>query len=151
MTRTNSEPLVLVLSGPNLNALGWREPEVYGTTTLDEIMDGAVEVATARGLALEHLQTNSEAEMVTVIQEARGRAAAIIVNPGAFTHYSYAIHDALAMFEGIVVEVHLTNPAHRETWRRTSVTAPAVTASIAGFGGYGYVLAIDAVSRMLAA
>ncbi|HUS60912.1 MAG TPA: type II 3-dehydroquinate dehydratase [Acidimicrobiales bacterium] len=150
MSLSDDRPTVLALSGPNLNLLGEREPEVYGTATLAEIIEGVEEVASTRGLHLEHHQTNSEAEMVAIIQEARGRVEAIIINPGAFTHYAYAIHDALAMFEGVIVELHLSNPAAREHWRRTSVVASAATASITGFGAYGYVLAIDAVSRMLA-
>lgn len=150
MTLPHDAPVVLLLSGPNLNLLGDREPDVYGTSTLEEIVDAAGDVASSRGLQLEHLQTNSEAEMVTVIQEARGRAQAIVINPAAFTHYAYAIRDALAAFGGLVVEVHLSNPAAREAWRQAYVVAPVATATLAGFGPYGYVLAIDAVSRMLA-
>ena len=151
MSLSDTRPLVLLLSGPNLNLLGEREPDVYGTTTLAEIVEAADELAAARGLRLEHLQANSESDLVATIHEARERAAAIVINPGAFTHYAYAIQDALRAFEGIVVEVHLSNPAAREAWRHTSVVAPAATGTIAGFGPYGYVLAMDAVSRMLAA
>ncbi len=102
--------------------------------------------ATRHGLSVEHLQSNHEGDLVDAIQGARGRCAAIIINPGAFTHYSWAIHDALAAFDGPVVEVHLSNPNAREPWRHTSVVAPVATGSIVGFGGHGYELAVDAVA-----
>ena len=98
-----SEPIVLLLSGPNLNLLGERQPEVYGTATLDDHVEASTAVASARGLALEHVQSNHEGELVDAIHAARGRCAAIVVNPGAFTHYAWAIHDALAVCDGPVV------------------------------------------------
>lgn len=140
---------VLLLSGPNLNLLGQREPDVYGTDRLDDHVNRARQVAAAAGIELEHLQSNHEAVLVEAIQGARGRCAAIVINPGAFTHYAWAIHDALASFDGPVVELHLSNPERRDGWRRLSVVAPAATATIAGLGGLGYELAIDAVARML--
>ena len=103
------------------------------------------------GLALEHLQSNHEGELVDAIHAARGRCAAIVINPGAFTHYAWALHDALAAFDGPVVELHLSNPQAREPWRHTSVVAPVATGTIAGFGGDGYRLAVDAVARLLGA
>jgi len=141
--------LVLLLSGANLNLLGEREPEIYGSDTLADHVARATSVASSQGLAIEHLQTNSEAELVTAIHSARGRAAAIIINPGAFTHYAWSLHDALAAFEGPVIEVHLSNPNAREPWRHTSVVAPVAQGTISGLGGLGYELALSAVARLL--
>jgi 3-dehydroquinate dehydratase-2 len=141
--------VVLLLHGPNLNLLGSREPEVYGTETLDDHVRAAREVAEAAGLELEHLQSNAEAGLVEAIHGARGRCAAIIVNPGALTHYAWSLHDALAAYDGVIVELHLSNPNAREPWRHTSVVAPVATGSISGFGGHGYGLAVDAVRRLL--
>ena len=140
---------VLVISGPNLNLLGEREPDVYGKATLDDHVAAARATAARHGLELEHLQTNHEGAVVDAVHAARGRCAAIIVNPGAFTHYAWSIADALAAFDGPVVEVHLSNPNAREAWRHTSVIAPVATGSITGFGGAGYVLAVDAVAAAL--
>ena len=103
--------LVVLLSGPNLDLLGERQPEVYGTATLVDHVAAAVEEADRCGLELEHHQTNHEGELVELVHGARGRAAALIVNAGALTHYSWSLHDALAAFDGIVVELHLSNPA----------------------------------------
>ena len=141
---------ILLLSGPNLNLLGEREPSVYGTSTLDDHVSTARSAAAAYGLELEHLPSNAEHELVDAIHGARGRCAAIIINPGAFTHYAWSIHDALAAFDGVVVELHLSNPDAREPWRRTSVVAPVATGTIAGFGGDGYRLAVDAAASVLA-
>src|ERR1051325_6008835 len=105
---------VLLLSGPNLNLLGSREPDVYGTATLDDHVDPARRAAEAAGFDLEHLQSNHEGALVEAIHGARGRCAAIIVNPGALTHYGWSLHDALAAFDGVVVELHLSNPNGRE-------------------------------------
>ena len=116
--------VVLLLSGPNLNLLGEREPEVYGTATLDDHVATARAEAERHGLELEHLQSNHEGELVEAIHGARGRCAAIVINPGAFTHYAWSIHDALAAFDGPIVELHLSNPNAREPWRHTSVVAP---------------------------
>jgi 3-dehydroquinate dehydratase-2 len=140
---------ILLLSGPNLNLLGDREPDVYGTTTLDELVATAREASKQRGHDLEHFQSNHEGALIDTIHGARGRCAAIVFNPGAFTHYAYALADALAAFEGIVVELHLSNPQAREAWRHTSVVAPVATGTIAGFGGAGYRLAIEAVADLL--
>ena len=142
-------PTILLLSGPNLNLLGQREPDVYGTATLDDHEATARTTAEAHGLALEHVASNHEGELVEAVHGARGRVAAIIANPGAFTHSSWALHDALAAFDGIVVELHLSNPDAREPWRRTSVVAPVATGSIVGFGGDGYRLAVEAVAARL--
>lgn len=142
-------PIVLLLSGVNLDLLGTRQPEVYGTATLADHVATATAAAEAHGLALEHLQTNAEHELVEAIHGARGRCAAIVINPGAFTHYAWSLHDALAAFEGPIVELHLSNPASREEWRKVSVVAPVATGTIAGFGGDGYRLALDAAARLL--
>lgn len=144
-----SRPCILLLSGPNLNLLGQREPEIYGTATLDEHVDRARRAAEDRGLDLEHLQSNSEGDLVNAVQGARGRCVALIVNAGALTHYSWSLHDALSTFEGPVVELHLSNPAGREPFRHTSVVAPVAAGLIAGFGGLGYELAVHAVARLL--
>jgi 3-dehydroquinate dehydratase II len=142
-------PSILLLHGPNLNLLGQREPAVYGTATLHEHVATATEAAARLGVEVEAVQTNHEGAAVEAVQAARGRHAGIIVNPGAFTHYSWALHDALAAFEGPVVEVHLSNPNAREPWRHTSVVSPVATGTIAGFGGHGYELAVLALARLL--
>lgn len=141
---------VLVLNGSNLNLLGEREPQVYGTATLANHMDAATSTAVELGLQLDNLQSNSSAEIVNAVHSARGVYDAIIINPGAFTHYAWSIHDALAAFSGPVVEVHLSNPSTREVWRHESVIAPVASGTIAGFGGNSYVLAVQAVARLLA-
>ena len=136
-----------LLSGPNLDLLGEREPEIYGTRHAGRPRGrGAARRPAGCGLELEHHQTNHEGELVELVHEARGRAAAIVVNAGALTHYSWALHDALAAFDGVVVELHLSNPAAREPWRHTSVVARWPTGAIAGFGGLGYPLAVQAVA-----
>jgi len=144
-------PLVVLVSGPNLNLLGDRQPEVYGTETLADHVATATESANRLGLRLEHLQSNFEGALIEAIHGARGRAVAIVINAGALSHTSWALHDALVAFDGVAVELHLSNPAAREPWRHTSVLAPVVDGTIAGFGGLGYELAIEATSRLLAA
>lgn len=143
-------PVVLLLSGPNLALLGRRQPEVYGTAALADHVATATATATAHGLALEHVQADAEHRLVEAVHAARGRVAAIVVNAGALTHYSWSLADALAAFEGVVVELHLSNPAAREPWRHTSVVAPVAKGSIVGFGGLGYRLALEAVAALLA-
>jgi 3-dehydroquinate dehydratase-2 len=143
------ESLVLILSGPNLNLLGERQPEIYGTATLADHVATATAEAARHGLTVEHLQSNHEGELVEAIHGARGRAAAIVINAGALTHYGWSLHDALAAFDGPVVELHLSNPGGREPWRHTSVIAPVARGTIAGFGGDGYRLALDATARLL--
>jgi 3-dehydroquinate dehydratase II len=142
-------PLVVLLSGPNLDLLGERQPDVYGRDRLEDHVAAATEEAGRCGLTLEHAQTNHEGDLVDLVHAARGRAAAIIVNAGALSHYSWSLHDALAAFDGVVIELHLSNPAAREPWRHTSVVAGASNGSIAGFGGLGYRLAVLAVARLL--
>ncbi len=142
-------PNILLLSGPNLNLLGIREPDIYGAATLDDHVKTAAAVAADLGMELEHLQSNHEGELVEAVHGARGRVAAIIVNAAAMTHYSWSLRDALAAFDGPVVELHLSNTAARESWRHTSVVSPVATGVIFGFGGHGYRLAVQAVCLLL--
>ena len=141
--------LILLLHGPNLNLLGQREPDVYGHDTLEDHVSRTRSVASEFGFEVEDLQSNHEGELIEAVHGARGRCDAIIINPGAFTHSSWALHDALAAYDGVVVEVHLSNPDAREPWRRTSVVAPVATGAISGFGGTGYELAVRAVAAKL--
>jgi 3-dehydroquinate dehydratase-2 len=140
---------ILLLSGPNLNLFGERDALVYGTDTLDDMVGDARVAAEAQGHTIEHLQSNHEGALVDAIHAARGRCGAIVINPGAFGHYSHAIADALLTFDGPKVELHVSNPNAREEWRRVSVIAPVVTGTIAGFGRAGYTLAIEAVASRL--
>lgn len=150
-TDQNGErPIVLLLSGPNLGLLGEREPLIYGTDTLADHVERSRAVADEHGLALEHLQSDHEGVLVEAVHGARGRAAAIVINAAALTHYGWSLHDALASFDGPVVEVHLSNPNAREPWRHTSVLAPVATGTISGLGGLGYELALLAVARLVA-
>jgi 3-dehydroquinate dehydratase-2 len=146
----SDDRLIVLLSGPNLDLLGEREPAVYGTTTLADHVASATASATAAGFTLEHQQSNHEGDLIEAIHAARGRADAVIINAGALTHTSWSLHDALAAFDGVVVELHLSNPAAREPFRHTSVIAPVADGCIAGFGGLGYRLAVEAVDRLLA-
>ena len=143
-----SDLVVLVLSGPNLDLLGTREPDVYGTDTIDDHV-AALTKALDGAAAVEHVQSNHEGDLVEAIHAARGRCSAIVINPGAFTHYAWSIHDALAAFEGLIIEVHLSNPNAREPWRHTSVVAPVATGSITGFKGASYSLAGHALKKLL--
>ena len=142
-------PLVLLLHGPNLNLLGERQPEVYGTATLADHVATTEQALAPHGLVVEAFQSNHEGAIVDAIHGARRRCAAIIINPGAFTHYAWSIHDALAAFDGPIVELHLSNPDSRESWRHTSVVSPVATGIISGFKGDGYRLAVEAVAGLL--
>lgn len=144
-----STTTILLLSGPNLGLLGTRQPDIYGTETLDDHVSAATEEAARWGIEVEHLASDHEGDLVTAVAQARGRAAAVIVNPGALTHYAWSLADALAAFDGPVVELHLSNPHARESWRRLSVVAPVAAGTIAGFGGAGYRLAVRAVAGLL--
>ena len=141
--------LVLLLSGPNLNLLGEREPAVYGTDTLADHVMRARSAAERHGLELEHVQSNHEGDLIEAVHGARGRADALVVNAGALSHTSWSLHDAVAAFDGPVVELHISNPAAREPFRHTSVLAPVASGVVAGFGGLGYELAIEAVAALL--
>jgi len=141
--------IILLLHGPNLNLLGQREPEIYGTATLTDYVASTTRWASDAGFSLEEFQTNHEGQLVDAIHAARGRVDAIIINAGAFTHYAWSIHDALATFVGPVIEVHISNPNAREPWRHTSVIAPVANGTIAGLGILGYELAVSVVARLL--
>lgn len=143
-------PTVLVLNGPNLNMLGTREPEVYGTTTLVDIETMVNDRAKALGLFVDFRQSNHEGELVTWIQDARLTARAIIINAGAYTHTSVAILDALQAFKGPIVEVHLSNIFRREAFRHHSYVSGVATGVICGLGAKGYLLALDAVADKVA-
>lgn len=151
MPKAQLAGLVLLLSGPNLGLLGQRQPEIYGRDSLADHVSRATVAAAEEGLALEHVQSDYEGALVEAVHEARGRAAAIVINPGALSHYSWSLHDALAAFDGPVIELHLSNPGSRETWRHTSVVTPVATGIIAGLGGEGYRLAVEAVAALLRA
>jgi 3-dehydroquinate dehydratase-2 len=141
---------ILLIHGPNLNLLGTREPEVYGHATLADHVATVVAAASGHGITVEHVQTNTEGEMVDAIHAANGKADGIIVNAGAFTHYSWAVHDALKSYPGNVIEVHLSNPGAREQFRHVSVLSPVVNGTISGFGGLGYALAVEALVELAA-
>jgi 3-dehydroquinate dehydratase-2 len=145
----SGRPVVLLLNGVNLDLLGERQPLIYGKETLDDHVAATRRAADGAGFDLEHLQSNHEGELVEAVHAARGRCAGIVVNAAAFTHYSWALHDALKTFEGPVIEVHISNPYARESWRQTSVVSPVATGVISGLGGHGYVLAIEALARLL--
>lgn len=136
---------ILVLNGPNLNLLGLREPEIYGNATLEDISKACISAGEARETKVDFRQSNHEGELVTWIQQARGTRHAVILNAGAYTHTSVAIHDALRSFEGFKLELHLSNPHKREAFRHMSYVGIAADAVIAGFGAAGYVAAVNAV------
>jgi 3-dehydroquinate dehydratase-2 len=140
---------IRILNGPNLNLLGARQPEVYGRETLADIEAACRTRAGALGLELRFKQSNVEGELVTWIQEARGRDAGIVINAGAYTHTSIAIHDALAAVELPVIEVHLSNIFRREPFRHHSYISGVAKGVICGFGGHGYVLALEAMAQLV--
>jgi len=144
-----TKPIILLLSGPNLSLLGQRQPEIYGTSTLDDHVERARQKAESLGFELEHFQSEHEGYLVEAIHKARGRTAGIVINAGALTHYGWSLHDALAAYDGLVIELHISNPDKREPWRRQSVLAPVVDGTVAGFGAIGYELSIEALSRLL--
>jgi 3-dehydroquinate dehydratase II len=143
-------PVIVLLSGPNLNLLGTREPAVYGTDTLADHVRRAAETAASHGFTLRHLQANEEGPLVEEVHRCRGTAAAIVINGGALTHYAWALHDALAAFDGVIVELHLSNTHRRDTWRHESVIAPVAHGSVQGFGAHGYVIAVEGAARLVA-
>ncbi|HTT59211.1 MAG TPA: type II 3-dehydroquinate dehydratase [Acidimicrobiales bacterium] len=140
---------ILLLSGPNLDLLGTRSPEIYGTATLAELVASFRSRAEAKGYHVRDEQSNFEGDLIEAVHEARATCAAIVINPGALTHTSWALRDALATFEGVAIEVHLSNPAAREPFRHTSVIAGVVSGTIAGFGALGYELALEAIERLI--
>jgi len=140
---------ILLLNGPNLASLGRREPEIYGGRSLAEIEDDLRERAVALNLELRVEQRNGEGELIDLLESEAGRADAVVINPGAFSHTSVALLDALRAFPGVVVEVHLTNTFQRETYRRVMLTAEAADSVILGLGAPGYAVALEAAARMV--
>ena len=142
-------PLIYVLNGPNLNLLGLREPEVYGSETLDEIGERLEARAKGLGVTIDMRQSNHEGHLIDWLHEANARGAkAVLLNAGGFTHTSVALHDAIRAIPVPVIEVHLSNPQARESFRRRSLVATAAKGTIAGFGALGYELALDAAARL---
>ena len=139
---------ILLLSGPNLDQLGTRSPEIYGTETLDQHVRRFSDAAKVQGFSVRHLQSNFEGDLIEAVHGARASSVAIVLNAGALTHSSWALADALASFDGPKIEVHLSNPAAREPFRHRSTLAGVVSGSIAGFGATSYDLALDAVVRL---
>lgn len=140
---------ILLLNGPNLNLLGQREPDIYGTMTFDELGKRVRDYAKEIGIELKTLQSNHEGALIDAIHEAADWADAIVINPGAYTHYSYAIADALKAVRLPAIEVHLSNVQARDEFRRTSVVAPATVGQIVGFGAMSYLLALQAAKRIV--
>lgn len=144
-----ANPIILIVNGPNLNMLGKRQPEVYGRETLADIEAACIKHASLFGLEVEFRQSNHEGDLVDWIQGARGRAAGIVINAGAYTHTSVAILDALLSAEVPSVEVHLSNIHQREEFRHHSFVSKAAKGMICGFGSHGYILALDALARLI--
>jgi len=140
---------ILVVHGPNLNLTGLREPEIYGTTTLLEINARLQAIGSERGAEVHCFQSNHEGALIDALHEARGKTEGAILNPGALSHYSYALRDAVAAVDFPVVEVHMSMIAARESFRHVSVIAPACRAQVAGFGHMGYSLALEGLLRSL--
>lgn len=140
---------ILLINGPNLNMLGIREPSVYGNTSLVEMMDSVKEYACHMGIELDHFQSNSEGALIDRIQAAYDEYDGIILNAGAYTHYSYALRDAISAVSLPVIEVHISNIYKREDFRHISVLAPVCTGQISGLGQEGYYLALDYFYRTL--
>jgi 3-dehydroquinate dehydratase-2 len=141
---------VLVLNGPNLAQLGSREPDVYGSQTFDELVETCRLTGRTLDLHVEVRQTDDEAELISWVHEAASARLPVVLNPAAFTHYSYALRDALAMRTAPLVEVHLSNPATREQFRHTSVVAGVADGTVAGFGLMSYQLALQAIAELAA-
>lgn len=144
-----ANPIILIVNGPNLNMLGKRQPEVYGHETLADIEAACIKHADSLGLEVEFRQSNHEGDLVDWIQGARGRAAGILINAGAYTHTSVAILDALLSAEVLSIEVHLSNIHQREQFRHHSFVSKAAKGMICGFGSHGYILALDALARLI--
>lgn len=141
---------VTLLNGPNLNLLGLRQPEIYGRETLADVVAKVTALADELGLGVQALQSNHEGQLVDWIQEARGTSAGIIINPGAYSHTSVAILDALNAFDGVVLEVHISNIHKREAFRHHSFVSSRAEGVIAGFGTEGYLLALRRMATLLA-
>jgi 3-dehydroquinate dehydratase II len=142
---------VLVLNGPNLGRLGSREPEVYGSASFEDLAEACRTAGRTLGLHVDIRQTDDEAEMIGWVHEAIDGRIPVVLNPAAFTHYSYALRDAIAMRTAPLIEVHLTNPAARESFRHTSVVAGVADGTVAGFGLMSFQLALQAIAKLAAA
>ena len=140
---------VLILNGPNLSRLGTREPDVYGHQTFDDLRSTCIEEGLTLGLEVDVRQTDDEAELIGWLHEAATDAVPVVLNPAAFTHFSYAVRDACALRTAPLVEVHLSNPAAREEFRHNSVIAAVASGTIAGFGVNSYVLALRAIAHLI--
>jgi len=140
---------VLVINGPNLGRLGTREPQVYGSTTYAELVSACQETSAALGLEADVRQSDDEATLIGWLHEAADARLPVVLNPAAFTHYSYALRDACALVDTPIIEVHISNPAAREQFRQVSVISPVVHGTIAGFGIDSYRLALHAIARLL--
>lgn len=140
---------ILVMNGPNLNLLGMREPGVYGTDTYETVCDRIRDHAAARQMQVDFFQSNGEGAMIDQLHAAMGVYDGIVLNAGAYTHYSYAIRDAIASIRLPVVEVHMSNIHAREEFRHTSVIAPVCKGQIAGFGANSYLLALEALEAIV--
>jgi 3-dehydroquinate dehydratase-2 len=149
MSSTDSPPLIAVLNGPNMNMLGLRQPHLYGSATLDDVEQLCAETAEMLGLAIDFRQTNSEGELVSWVQECRGRAQGIIINPAGYTTTSIALMDALLSTELPVIEVHVTNIHRREEFRQHSYVSKVAVGVIAGLGVRGYALALQGMADLL--
>ena len=149
MPHSAIRPLVAVLNGPNINMLGLRQPDVHGRATLDDVEALCAEAAEAAGLAIDFRQTNGEGELVTWVQECRGKAAGIIINPAGFATTSVALLDALVATELPVIEVHISNIHRQEPFRRNSYISLAATGVICGLGVRGYAMALQAMADLL--
>lgn len=139
---------VLILNGPNLARLGSREPDIYGTMNYPQLVDFCVSVGADMNLEVEVRQSDSEAELIGWIHEAVDSQTPVVLNPAAFTHYSYALRDACAQHSALLIEVHLSNPASREEFRHVSVISAVADGTIAGFGPRSYALALTAIASM---
>lgn len=143
------KPVIHVLNGPNLNLLGTREPEIYGSETLDEIAGRIEDRALELGLAVEIRQSNHEGHLIDWLHEAQADGAkAVLLNAGGFSHTSVALHDAIRAIATPVIEVHLSNPQAREEFRRRSLVGEAAQGTVAGFGALSYLLALDAAAKL---
>lgn len=142
--------IIIVINGPNLNMLGKREPDIYGGKTLKDIENDCLQAGADLGFAVEFRQSNHEGVLVDWLQEAGERAAGVVINPGAYSHTSIALHDAIRAISTPVVEVHISNIHAREEFRHKSMVSPAAKGMVCGFGPYGYIMALHALKNITA-
>jgi len=148
-TQPMTNPLIVVLNGPNINMLGLRQPHLYGSATIDDLEQLCADTGARLGLAIDFRQTNGEGELISWVQECRGKAAGIVINPAGYTTTSIGLMDALLAAEVPVIEVHITNIHRREEFRQHSYVSKVAEGVIAGLGIKGYVLALEALSEMI--